>query len=84
MSDRLNTSPDCLDLPAVSYPDYSSRSTKCFGAGDRHLYVDTDGVVHPCPFCRCPAGDALDDGVGQARSAMQARGCPATEEVHNG
>lgn len=85
MSDRLNTSPDCLELPAVSYPDYSSRSSRCFGAGDRHLYVDTDGVIHPCPFCRCPTGAVLDEGLDQARSAMQARGCPAaTEEVHHG
>ena len=47
--DRLNADPACRDLPGVSYTDYASRQLGCRGAGDRHLYTDTGGVLHPCP-----------------------------------
>jgi hypothetical protein len=80
MSDRLNTSPDCVELPSVSYPDYASRTSRCYGAGDRHLYVDTDGMLHPCPFCRCPSGAALEGDFDETLARLQLGGCLVERE----
>lgn len=74
-AERLNASRECRHLPAVSYPDATSRHAGCHGAGDRYLYVDTDGAVHPCPFCRAPAGRALDGDLDDTIAALQATGC---------
>lgn len=72
---RTNADPARRHLPAVSYPDGASRASGCRGAGDRHLYIDTDGSVHPCPFCRESAGCALDGDFDDTLAALQARGC---------
>ena len=75
--DRLNTSPDFRDLPGVSYADYSRRRIGCFGAGDRYVYIDTDGALHPCPFCREPVGRVLDGDFNDSLARLRAIGCPA-------
>ncbi|MEZ5275470.1 MAG: radical SAM protein [Opitutaceae bacterium] len=38
-------------FPVINYPDYSKRQEGCVG-GKRYLYVDTEGNVSPCPFCK--------------------------------
>ncbi len=35
--------------PILMYPDLMNRA-KCMGKGDRYLYINMDGLVHPCPF----------------------------------
>ncbi|HEY3055049.1 MAG TPA: radical SAM protein [Thermoanaerobaculia bacterium] len=82
-ADRLNIDPAYRDFPAVAYADFTKRSIGCFGAGDRYIYIDTDGALHPCPFCRVPAGHALEGDFDDALARLQAAGCPArAEEVH--
>lgn len=65
------------DLPLVEFPALSQRTVGCFGAGDRYLFVDAEGAVHACPFCRAPAGSALGGGLGEAIARLRARGCHA-------
>ena len=77
-ADRLNADPSCRDLPGVSYPDYATRAVGCRGAGDRHLYIDTDGSLHPCPFCRASAGHALDGDFNTSVADLQMAGCRAS------
>jgi len=74
-ADRLNGDPDSRNLPGVSYQDYSRRMVGCHGAGDRHLYIDTAGVLHPCPFCRSGNGCALDGDFDARVADLQAGGC---------
>jgi len=82
-ADRLNTDSRYRDFPAVAYADFTKRSTTCHGAGDRYIYIDTDGSLHPCPFCRAPVGCVLDGDFDTALATLQASGCPAREEeVH--
>jgi MoaA/NifB/PqqE/SkfB family radical SAM enzyme len=76
---RLNHDPAAAHLPLVSYPDLARRRLGCQGAGQRYLYVDTDGQLHACPFCRAPAGRVLAGGpqdFEQLLGALRARGCP--------
>ena len=75
--ERLNTDTDARELPTVEYMDWSKRVLGCCGAGDRYAYVDTDGALHACPFCRAPGPRVLDQDIDAALSTLQARGCPA-------
>lgn len=71
---RMNYGKAYRAFPIVTYHGYYQRRIGCFGAADRHLYVDTAGDLHPCPFCRKPCGSALcnlDDGI----AMLQSGGC---------
>jgi MoaA/NifB/PqqE/SkfB family radical SAM enzyme len=65
------------DLPLVELPALGQRTVGCFGAGDRYLFVDAEGEVHACPFCRAPAGSARGGGLPAAVARLRARGCHA-------
>jgi MoaA/NifB/PqqE/SkfB family radical SAM enzyme len=73
--ERLNMHADCRALPAVAYFDWFNRRNDCPGAGDRYLYVDTDGSVHPCPFCRGSVGSARDGRFESTLAEVRAAGC---------
>lgn len=73
---RLNREPSCREHPAVSYVAAAQRRSRCIGAGERYLYVDTDGAVHACPFCRESAGSALAPDFEGVLAALRGRGCP--------
>lgn len=66
--------------PLVVYPAGDQRRLGCVGAGRRYLYVDPDGLVHPCPFCRGAVGSALAADFPACLDALRRRGCahPAT------
>ena len=49
---KMNTSRKYRHFPIVVYPGYHQRKMGCLAAGNRYLYIDTDGSMHPCPFCR--------------------------------
>jgi len=59
--------------PILCYHGYYQRKVGCFGHGNRSLYIDTDGDLHGCPFCRTKMGNALsidlDDKIEQLRKA---------------
>ena len=66
------------EYPKVRYVDWSARAFGCHGAGDRYLYIDTDGAVHACPFCRTHGVTLLDRDMDSAISMLQRVGCPAS------
>jgi len=74
--DRLNAGDPADAWPAVRYLDWSKRSFGC-GGGDRYVYIDTAGDMHPCPFCRAPGVRALDHDIDTALSRLKAAGCLA-------
>jgi len=39
------------DFPKVFYPDYDKRIFGCKGM-NRYAYIDTNGNIQPCPFCK--------------------------------
>jgi MoaA/NifB/PqqE/SkfB family radical SAM enzyme len=64
-------------MPIVVYPGLANRRVGCVGAGTRYAYVDTDGEMHPCPFCRRPSGSVLGRDFQRDLVALGASGCPA-------
>jgi MoaA/NifB/PqqE/SkfB family radical SAM enzyme len=75
--ERLNTDASARDLPMVQYADWSARTQGCVGAGDRYIYIDTDGDLHACPFCRAPGLRVLNHDFDAALRILQDAGCPA-------
>jgi len=49
---KMNTDTNYSHLPIVVYPSYHQRRMGCLAFGNRYLYIDPDGCLHPCPFCR--------------------------------
>jgi MoaA/NifB/PqqE/SkfB family radical SAM enzyme len=73
---KLNYNPAYQHLPLVVYYDYQRRRAGCAAAADRHVYVDTDGQLHACPFCRKPAGSALEKDITNTLNNLRQVGCP--------
>ncbi len=63
------------DLPLITYPAYHSRKTGCAGGGHRYIHIDPKGNIHACPFCRRPAGNAVNESIEDAVAVLKTRGC---------
>lgn len=72
---KMNYSSEFSDMPAVSYHGYHQRRIGCFGSGSRYLYVDTDGEIHICPFCRQKMGNVLKPSISNSLEKMKEAGC---------
>lgn len=57
---RMNSEDEFKDFPLIVYHGYHQRRVGCFGGGSRYLYIDSNGDIHACPFCRKPIGNALN------------------------
>jgi len=74
---RLNFDPGSRDMPTVAYVESSTRRTRCVAAGDRYAYVDPDGHLHACPFCRTSVGHVLTGALDTGLDALREHGCRA-------
>lgn len=72
---KMNYDPEYADMPVVSYHGYHQRRVGCFGSGDRYLYIDTDGDVHVCPFCRQKLGNILESTIDESIEKLKNAGC---------
>ncbi len=78
----IQRNPTYRDYPAVDYYAAYQRKVGCSGAGQRFLYVDTDGDMHACPFCQNKCGSALCGSIEACITTLQkASGCHAYENV---
>jgi MoaA/NifB/PqqE/SkfB family radical SAM enzyme len=71
----VNTNPVHADLPIVDYPGYFQRKNKCAGAGNHYLYIDTDGYINSCPFCRNKKTFFLDENHEESIESLKTEGC---------
>jgi MoaA/NifB/PqqE/SkfB family radical SAM enzyme len=72
---KMNYGKKYRKYPIVCYHGYYQRKTGCFGSGNRSLYVDTDGDLHACPFCRIKMGNALYENLDEAIEELVTTGC---------
>jgi MoaA/NifB/PqqE/SkfB family radical SAM enzyme len=72
---EMNRSRKFRDMPIVVYYGYRQRRIGCAGAGYRYLYVDTDGYMNTCPFCRHRTTHVLDGDPNVSISRMKEAGC---------
>jgi MoaA/NifB/PqqE/SkfB family radical SAM enzyme len=74
--EQMNYTDDSLtQFPIISYHGYYSRRVGCAGSGKDYVYVDTDGDVHSCPFCRHKLFSALDDNLSINIHHLKQKGC---------
>lgn len=62
--------------PIVSYSDLIARRIGCQGAGERYLFVDTDGAARACPFSAGSAGNLAREDPAKVLTLLRAQGCP--------
>lgn len=73
--EKLNLHPAYADWPIVVLHGYHQRRAGCTGAGNRFLYIDTDGDLHACPFCQTKSGSLLTDSYEEGISHLRSKGC---------
>ena len=72
---EFNFSSKYLTYPIITYHGYYQRRNGCFGGGYKSIYVDTDGDINPCPFCRKKTGNLLDEDLEKTLSSLDDSGC---------
>jgi MoaA/NifB/PqqE/SkfB family radical SAM enzyme len=72
---KMNYRKKFRKYPIVCYHGYYQRRNGCFGSANRSLYVDTDGDLHACPFCRIKTGSALSANLDHEIAQLEATGC---------
>lgn len=79
---RMNSDPTYKDFPIVAFFGYHQRKMGCFGAGNRYVYVDPNGDLHACPFCRGKIDNILETPFADIISKVKRIGCPQFESVN--
>src|ERR1043166_2622133 len=74
-SEKMNYDNVYSSYPIITYHGHYSRKLGCSGSGKDYLYVDTDGDIHNCPFCRRKLFSAFDDSFIDLINRMKMKGC---------
>ena len=64
-------------FPIIIYTDYLKRLYGCEGVYERHRYIDTKGIEHPCPFCKMPD----DTSTINFSEKLKSNGCRCTFQM---
>jgi MoaA/NifB/PqqE/SkfB family radical SAM enzyme len=77
---RYNTRKRYADFPIIDYLDFHARRVGCNGAGNRFLYIDPDGYVQVCPFCKNKSNKALAFSVNDSLQLAKELACDFHEK----
>jgi MoaA/NifB/PqqE/SkfB family radical SAM enzyme len=72
---QMNAQTQFRDFPVMVFFGYHQRILGCMGAGDRYLYVDANGDMHACPFCRGSMGNLLELPYREILQKVKEGGC---------
>lgn len=72
---ELNHNKKYKDFPMVVFHGYHQRRIGCFGGGNRYLYIDSDGFIHSCPYCRNKAANLLENTLSECIQSLESKGC---------
>lgn len=78
---EANTEKAFKHLPIIVYPGYQQRNIGCAGGGSKYLYIDTDGYMNACPYCRNKKSHILEDTHEQSIAEMRQEGCELVENL---
>jgi MoaA/NifB/PqqE/SkfB family radical SAM enzyme len=70
-----NTEKKYKQLPIIQYTGYQQRKKGCGGAGNRYIYIDTDGFVLACPFCSNRKSHFLYGDISEDLKKLKVEGC---------
>lgn len=80
---KMNNDQNYRSMPIVIYHGYRQRLIGCAGAGSRYLYVDTDGYMNSCPFCRNKTTHVLDGNTEASITELKTAGCAKFATLEN-
>jgi MoaA/NifB/PqqE/SkfB family radical SAM enzyme len=72
---KMNYDRKYRHYPIVCYLEQVNRRNGCMSSGDRNLYLDTDGDIHACPFCRSKLGSILSPESFEIIESLKVEGC---------
>ena len=75
-----NNDPAYATYPIIQFPGDHQRYSGCYGAGNRYIYIDSNGDFHACPFCRNPLGNALEESIDTGIAKARSIGCHAFKQ----
>lgn len=75
-----NRDPDYLSYPVIQFSGHYQRKSGCLGAGNRFMYIDSNGDFHACPFCRKPLGNIITEPIDIGIAGARASGCQAFKQ----
>jgi MoaA/NifB/PqqE/SkfB family radical SAM enzyme len=70
-------------LPIVQYTGYQQRQKGCAGAGNKYIYIDTEGFIHSCPFCRNKKSHFLYGDINKDLVELKKEGCDLIHSSKN-
>ncbi len=74
---KMNFDRKFYTYPIITYHGYYQRRHGCLSAGNKSMYIDTEGNLNLCPFCHEKSGNILDDSFNDHLSDLMAKGCHA-------
>lgn len=72
---KMNFNANYSTFPLITYHGYYQRRQGCFSAGNKGIYIDTDGDMNACPFCHKKTGNVLDSGFDENLEILKSEGC---------
>lgn len=73
---EMNFNPIYSSFPIVIYHGYYQKKIGCFSAGNRSVYIDTNGDMLLCPFCHHKSGNVLNQNIQEIIPMVKQIGCP--------
>lgn len=71
----FNFSSRFLSYPIITYHGFYQRRSGCFSGGYKGFYIDTDGDINPCPFCKKKSGNLAEGNLEEIISTLRSTGC---------
>jgi len=78
----MNRNKSFKNYPLIIYHGFYQRRLGCFNGGLTGLYIDTDGDINACPFCRIKNGSILNDDFDNSLTNLAKKGCPEYTIAH--
>jgi len=72
---QMNLNRRFQTYPTIIYHGYQNRRAGCFSSGKYSLYIDANGDVMTCTFCRRKEGNVMDEDLGVIADRMIEKGC---------
>jgi len=79
---KMNRNKSFKNYPLIIYHGFYQRRLGCFNGGLTGLYIDTDGDINACPFCRIKNGSILNDDFDNSLTNLAKKGCPEYTIAH--
>jgi MoaA/NifB/PqqE/SkfB family radical SAM enzyme len=72
---KRNSDKNFKNFPIIQYTGYQQRNKSCGGAGNRYIYIDTDGYTMACPFCQNRKSHFLNGTLLTDINSLKEEGC---------